>query len=63
MECSVVEEGLSLWLAGWPMAELCRELGISRKTGCKILDRCKHCGVQGLGADARIGIPVTNGCA
>jgi putative transposase len=30
------------------MAELCREFGISRKTGHKIFDRYKECGVQGL---------------
>jgi hypothetical protein len=39
-----------LWLAGEPMAELCREFGISRKTGYKIFDRQKECGVQGLPA-------------
>ena len=35
-------------LAGEPMAELCREFGISRKTGYKIFDRYQECGVQGL---------------
>ena len=35
-------------LAGEPMADLCREFGISRKTGYKIFDRYKECGVQGL---------------
>jgi putative transposase len=35
-------------LAGETMAELCREFGISRKTGYKIFDRCQECGVQGL---------------
>ena len=30
------------------MAELCREFGISRKTGYKIFDRYQECGVQGL---------------
>ena len=38
----------NLWLAGEPMAELCREFGISRKTGYKIFDRYQECGVQGL---------------
>ena len=38
----------SLWLAGEPMTELCREFGISRKTGYKIFDRYQECGVQGL---------------
>ena len=35
-------------LTGEPMAELCREFGISRKTGYKISDRYQQCGVQGL---------------
>ncbi len=35
-------------LAGEPMAELCRELGISRKTGYKIFNRYQECGIQGL---------------
>jgi putative transposase len=30
------------------MAALCREFGISRKTGYKIFDRYKDCGVQAL---------------
>jgi hypothetical protein len=34
-------------LAGEPMAELCRALGISRKTGHKIFDRYQECGVHG----------------
>ena len=38
----------SLWLAGEAMAELCREFGISRKTGYKIFDRYQECGRQGL---------------
>ena len=35
-------------LAGEPMSELCREFGISRKTGYKIFDRYQECGMQGL---------------
>jgi len=35
-------------LAGEPMAELCREFGISRKTGYKIFDRYPECGIHGL---------------
>jgi transposase len=35
-------------LAGEPMAELCREFGISRKTGYKIVDRYQECGIEGL---------------
>jgi hypothetical protein len=32
-------------LASEPMAELCREFGNSRKTGYKIFDSYKECGV------------------
>jgi len=35
-------------LAGEPMAELCREFGIARKTGYKIFDRYQECGIRGL---------------
>jgi Helix-turn-helix domain len=35
-------------LAGESMAELCREFGISRKTGCKIFGRYQECGIHGL---------------
>ena len=33
---------------GETMASLCREFGISRKTGYKILERYEQCGVEGL---------------
>ena len=33
---------------GESMTSLCREFGISRKTGYKILERFEHCGVEGL---------------
>ncbi len=33
---------------GESMASLCREFGISRKTGYKILERYQQCGVEGL---------------
>jgi hypothetical protein len=44
-------------LEGEKMAPLCVEFGISRKTGCKIFDRYKDCGVQAfaIGATARTG--------
>ena len=35
-------------LDGENMAALCRQFGISRKTGYKILKRYRHCGLQGL---------------
>ncbi len=50
-ECSVADERLQFVarrLAGEAMAELCREFGISRKTGYKIFDRYQACGLQGL---------------
>ena len=50
-ECSVMDERLQFVgrrLAGESMAELCREFGISRKTGYKIFERYQECGVQGL---------------
>ncbi len=50
-ECSVMDEKLQFVarrLAGEPMSDLCREFGISRKTGYKIFDRYQECGLQGL---------------
>ena len=38
----------NLWLAGEPMAELCREFGIARKTGYKIFDRYPGMRPRGL---------------
>ena len=41
---------------GESMAALCREFGISRKTGYKIVDRYEECGLEGsrIVPDARI---------
>jgi putative transposase len=50
-ECNVVEERLRFiarLLDGEKMASLCREFGISRKTGYKIYNRYKDCGIDGL---------------
>ena len=50
-ECSVMDERMRFVarrLAGEPMAELCRQFGISRKTGYKIVDRYQECGIHGL---------------
>ena len=47
-ECSVTDERMQFVarrLAGESMAELCREFGISRKTGYKIFDRYQECDV------------------
>jgi transposase InsO family protein len=38
---------------GESMASLCREFGISRKTGYKVLERYEECGLQGLTDRAR----------
>jgi transposase InsO family protein len=38
---------------GETMASLCREFGISRQTGYKILDRYEECGLEGLSDRAR----------
>lgn len=50
-ECQKVEERLRFiarLLDGEKMAGLCREFGISRKTGYKIFNRYKDCGLEGL---------------
>ena len=50
-ECCLVDERLKFVarrLAGEKMAPLCREFGISRKTGYKIYDRYKDTGLDGL---------------
>jgi transposase InsO family protein len=50
-KCSEVEERMrfvSRLLAGEEMSFLCREFGISRKTGYKIYDRYKACGLEAL---------------
>jgi transposase-like protein len=43
-------------LAGEAMAELCREFGISRKTGYKIFDRYQECGIHGSPIEAAVRI-------
>jgi transposase InsO family protein len=55
-ECSVMEERLRFvarLLEGEAMTELCREFGISRKTGYKIFDRYKECGLEALSDRSR----------
>ncbi len=50
-ECQIVQERLRFiarLLDGEKMAGLCREFGISRKTGYKIYNRYKDCGIDGL---------------
>jgi transposase InsO family protein len=55
-ESSVIDERMRFVIRlkdGENMASLCREFGISRKTGYKILDRYEQCGVEGLSDRAR----------
>lgn len=55
-ECHVVDERVRFvarLLDGEKMATLCEEFGISRKTGYKIYDRYKDCGVRGLNDRSR----------
>ena len=50
-ECNIVEERLRFvarLIDGEKMAPLCREFGISRKTGYKIFNRYKDLGLEGL---------------
>ena len=50
-ECSVMEERLRFVLRlldGERMSELCREFGISRKTGYKLYDRYQEDGLHAL---------------
>lgn len=55
-ESSVMDERMRFVIRlkdGETMALLCREFGISRKTGYKILDRYEQCGLEGLSDRAR----------
>ena len=50
-ECSVMDDRLRFvarLLEGEAMSEVCREFGISRKTGYKIFDRYKDYGLEAL---------------
>ena len=55
-ECSVMDEKMRFvarLIEGEPMAELCREFGISRPTGYKIWERYRECGLEGLPSQSR----------
>ena len=55
-ECSKMDERLRFVARlkeGERMAELCREFDISRKTGYKIYQRYKRCGLEGLSDRSR----------
>src|SRR5271156_4437106 len=55
-ECSVMDERLRFvakLLDGEAMTDVCREFGISRKTGYKLFDRYKDHGLEALGDRSR----------
>src|ERR1700682_5105307 len=55
-ECSVMDERLRLvaqLLDGEAMTEVCRDFGISRKTGYKIFERYKEHGLEALSDRSR----------
>jgi transposase InsO family protein len=55
-ECSVIDERLRFVariLEGEPMSEVCRDIGVSRKTGYKIFNRYKDHGLAGLSDRSR----------
>ena len=55
-ECSVMDERLRFvarLLDGEAMSEVCREFGISRKTGYKIFDRYREHGLEALSDRSR----------
>lgn len=50
-ECCIMDERIRFVaraLEGEPMSRLCREFNISRKTGYKIFNRYKECGIEAL---------------
>jgi len=57
IECNAMDERLKFvarLLDGEKMAVMCREFGISRKTGYKIFNRYKDFGIRGLEDRARM---------
>jgi hypothetical protein len=63
--CSVMEERMRFvvrLLAGEQMSVVCREFGISRKTGYKIFERYKDYGLEALAGRSRRPFRYGNGC-
>ena len=48
---------------GESMASRCREFGISRKTGYKVLDRYEECGLEGAHGSGAAAAPVCQSIA
>src|SRR5215469_13273371 len=62
-KCSVMDERMRFVIRlkdGESMASLCREFGISRKTGYKIFERYEECGLEGLSGRTRRPIRYAN---
>src|SRR5215472_6758429 len=62
-KCSVMDERMRFVIRlkdGESMASLCREFGISRKTGYKIFERYEECGLAGLSDRTRRPIRYAN---
>src|SRR6202163_4631282 len=62
-ESSVMEERLRFvarLLDGEPMTDMCREFGVSRKTGYKIFDRYKEHGLEALSDRSRLPVRYAN---
>jgi len=62
---SVMEERLRLSPACWTgnaMTDVCREFGVSRKTGYKIFDRYKECGLEALSDRSRRPVRCATSC-
>ena len=62
-ESSVMDERLRFLarvLDGEPMTEVCRDFGISRKTGYKIFDRYKEHGLEALSDRSRRPVRLAN---
>ena len=60
-ECNHMDERLRLvakLLDGEKMAAVCREFGISRKTGYKIFNRYKDIGIEGLEDRSSYPLPI-----
>src|SRR6516225_7739634 len=64
-ERSVMDERMRFVIRlkdGESMASLCREFGISRKTGYKIFENYKECGLEGLTDRTRRPSAISTNC-
>jgi transposase len=64
-ECSVLDERIRFVIRhkdGEDMSSQCREFGISRKTGYKIVERYEQCGFDGLSDRSRRPLRYATSC-